>query len=311
MPFVSIIIPVYNTGEDIRQCLDTIRQQTFGDYEVILVDDGSSNGTERICDKYVEMDIRFRVLHQKNAGVATARNNGIEMAQGQWITFVDSDDWLDVHYLQGLADCANEGTDVVVCDSAWINADHEIYWKNIDRQILSNKEQSAAETVIKHMPHSMWSYMFRRECLNGVRVDTRLHFYEDLDFLLQVFREPLTCSVNSRGGYHYRQGSVTHRKLTHKTLTAFDVVDKQRKEGLPEPLCLNLEQKMLMSVAFVGAEDPVYSKEHNAVLRKRAVDFRRRSKGCSAGIKIKFYNWLLACSPRLFYCLQHAKSVGK
>ena len=91
-PFFSIIIPVYNVAPYLRECLDSVLAQTFTDWEAICVDDGSTDGSGAILDEYAAKDNRFRVFHQKNAGVSVARNNGLMLASGEWIWFVDSDD---------------------------------------------------------------------------------------------------------------------------------------------------------------------------------------------------------------------------
>lgn len=105
---LSVIIPVYNGEEYLRQCLDSICCQTFADWECILIDDGSMDNSGKICDEYGEKDCRFRVIHQENGGVSAARNIGIGHATGDYITFIDSDDWVSESYLLGLLAETNE-----------------------------------------------------------------------------------------------------------------------------------------------------------------------------------------------------------
>lgn len=100
IPVISIIVPVYNVEKYLSQCIDSILAQAFIDFELLLVDDGSTDGSGRICDEYANKDARIQVFHKKNGGVSSARNIGLEHAQGEWITFVDSDDWLDLKYCQ-------------------------------------------------------------------------------------------------------------------------------------------------------------------------------------------------------------------
>ena len=99
MPRVSVIVPVYNTEKYLSRCIDSILAQTFEDFELILVDDGSSDNSGRICDEYAQKDKRIKAIHKENGGVSSARNKGLDIAKGYWITFVDSDDWVDVDYL--------------------------------------------------------------------------------------------------------------------------------------------------------------------------------------------------------------------
>lgn len=95
MPLLSIIVPVYQAKKDIKKCIDSIRKQSFSDFELILVDDGSSDGSEKICDEYAEKDNRIKTIHQTNRGVSSARNMGLEYARGAYIAFVDADDWIE------------------------------------------------------------------------------------------------------------------------------------------------------------------------------------------------------------------------
>ena len=106
MPKVSIIVPVYNVEPYLRQCLDSILAQTFTDWECILVDDGSKDGSGAICDEYAEKDSRFRVVHQENKGSSAARNEGLSLSKGIYLSFIDSDDWVENNYLERLLEIA-------------------------------------------------------------------------------------------------------------------------------------------------------------------------------------------------------------
>ena len=96
MPAVSIIVPIFNTEQYLSRCLDSIESQTFNDWECILINDGSTDKSENICNEYANKDSRFKVINQKNSGVSAARNAGLDVAKGEWIGFVDSDDWISL-----------------------------------------------------------------------------------------------------------------------------------------------------------------------------------------------------------------------
>lgn len=116
MAKISVIVPVYKVENYLQRCVDSILTQTYRDFELILVDDGSPDSSGTICDRYAQMDDRIRVLHQKNGGAAAARNAGLDLASGEWIAFVDSDDWIHPQYLSILFQVAiQEGADVVTC----------------------------------------------------------------------------------------------------------------------------------------------------------------------------------------------------
>ena len=114
MPKLSVIVPVYNTEKYLRECIDSILAQTFTDFELILVDDGSSDGSGAICDEYAVKDQRIRVIHQENGGITVARKSGVGVAQGEYITFVDSDDWIDKDMYRVML--TREQADIVICN---------------------------------------------------------------------------------------------------------------------------------------------------------------------------------------------------
>ena len=104
----SIIVPVYNSESFIKVCLDSILEQTYPDFELLLIDDGSTDRSGEICDKYAGKDSRIRVFHEKNEGVSASRNKGLEMASGRYVNFVDSDDWVSPDYLQSYVDARKD-----------------------------------------------------------------------------------------------------------------------------------------------------------------------------------------------------------
>lgn len=124
VPKISIIVPVYRAERFIKKCVESILHQTLYDIELILVDDGSPDRSGLICDQYAENDIRVKVIHQSNAGVSCARNNGIKVANGEYITFVDADDWIEPEMYKELYRYAcEEFADVVMCDATTVFSD--------------------------------------------------------------------------------------------------------------------------------------------------------------------------------------------
>ena len=105
-PLISVVVPVYKTEAYLRQCVDSLLMQTYPNLEIILVDDGSPDGSGAVCDQYARRDARICVIHQKNGGVSAARNAGVQVATGQYIAFVDSDDWVDPDYVKTLFQAA-------------------------------------------------------------------------------------------------------------------------------------------------------------------------------------------------------------
>lgn len=125
--YLSVVVPVYNVEDYLHKCIDSIINQTFTALEIILVNDGSSDGSPQICDEYAKKDVRVKVIHQQNAGVSVARNTGIEAAIGDYITFVDSDDWLQCIMYEEMCKItmSADASDVVMCDFKTVKNDKE------------------------------------------------------------------------------------------------------------------------------------------------------------------------------------------
>ena len=116
MPSISVIVPIYKVEQYLSRCIDSILSQSFKDFELILVDDGSPDNCGTICDNYAARDSRITVIHKANEKLCAARNSGMDIAQGDWLAFIDSDDWIHKDYLQLLYNGAEDNTDVVICD---------------------------------------------------------------------------------------------------------------------------------------------------------------------------------------------------
>ena len=125
-PLISIIIPVYNAERYLRNCLESITAQTYTDFEVLIVDDGSTDSSGAICDEFMQKDQRFRVLHKKNEGVSKARNKALELLKGEWFTFVDADDFLLENALQTYVSHISEDVDMVAAHYQKVDTDGNI-----------------------------------------------------------------------------------------------------------------------------------------------------------------------------------------
>ena len=114
---ISVIIPVYNSEKFLNRCVDSVLKQSYKELDIILIDDGSSDKSGEMCDQYAQMDKRVRVIHQKNRGVSAARNSGLDVAIGDYCTFVDSDDYIESEMYQSMIDIAEQyNCDVIMCD---------------------------------------------------------------------------------------------------------------------------------------------------------------------------------------------------
>lgn len=207
-PKISIIVPVYKVEKYLRRCLDSIVAQTFTDWECILIDDGSPDNSGKICDEYTEKDVRFRVIHQENKGVSAARNAGLDVANGEWIGFVDSDDWIDKEtYEVAYNRAIKEGADLIQWGMIWE--------KKYTHKIIAHSEKIIYHIdVAEDYEPSMCSKLVSAKLIinNNIRYKENKKLSEDRLVSLQCYLAAQKCFSIDRCFYHYRvnQNSVTH-----------------------------------------------------------------------------------------------------
>lgn len=217
MPKISIIVPVYNVENYLRRCVDSILNQSFTDFEVILVDDGSTDGCTTICNEYTRIDSRVSVIHKKNGGVSKARNMGISLASGDYLAFVDSDDYIEDDFLEILYskvleddyDCVSSGFTIV---NSALEKTHGFIPDNYVKTFHSSKEQFdyiVGEVLRGKTGWEMCTRLFKKSIVHShdIRIcETCNDFGEDLAFVLTYL---LYCkkvvSVQYSGYYYYQR----------------------------------------------------------------------------------------------------------
>ena len=197
---ISIIIPVFNAGKFLITCIDSILVQFYQDFELILVDDGSTDNSGAICDEYQRKDKRIKVFHTENHGVSHARNYGIEHAEGDYITFIDSDDYVNVDYLESYIQ--HKEYDCVIGSYQTFPIRHD----RIHQEMVfgtSNKDLSDLSNYIARIDGTSCCKLYHHSIIkkHGIRFKENMRFSEDTDFCLNYFRHVKTISNN---GYHYR-----------------------------------------------------------------------------------------------------------
>ena len=151
MSMISVIVPVYKTEKFLSDCIKSILNQTYHDLEVILVNDGSPDSSGQICEEYAKKDSRIKVIHQENAGVASARNTGLNLAAGEYITFVDSDDYICPQMYEEMLKCAKKNhCDLVMCDCMKVYSDgrQEMYSHNIRGGFYDEEQLHMDRTIL-------------------------------------------------------------------------------------------------------------------------------------------------------------------
>lgn len=201
---VSIIVPVYNAEEHLRRCVDSILVQTFSDFELLLIDDGSKDGSAAICDEYTIKDSRVRVFHKENGGVSSARNLGLDNAQGEWIAFVDSDDFIPVRSLSYLVDNQNEDLIIGGYKKHYDNSIINLNWEN---PVI--KANEFGEFLTHYIDSDLfmvpWCKLFKNEIINRteLRFNTSLVLGEDTCFVISYLLRCSSIRISDRYCYNY------------------------------------------------------------------------------------------------------------
>lgn len=201
---VSVIVPVYNTEEYLDECVESIVLQTYKSLQIILVDDGSTDMSGDICDKWKELDKRIIVIHQKNKGVSYARNIGLQESTGQWIAFVDSDDSVKNNYIEKLLNLSKKWkTDISCCLS---NATFELYAEGCEKYMGSK-----AFLMSQYYHTTVWSYIYKKDLFENVSFPEG-KLSEDVAVLYKVIyrAKQIAITLDILYNSRVRAGSLTH-----------------------------------------------------------------------------------------------------
>lgn len=207
---VTFILPVYNAESTIYRCLDSILKQTYCDYEVIIVDDGSIDNSGKICDSYSLRDNRFRVVHTENAGVASARQLGVSLATGEYVIHIDSDDWIESNMLSDMMNEISEA-DILVSDYYYNTKHGQTYVRQVD---CTTSEELLEKIIKGEVFGSLWHKLIRRNLYQNIEFNTDLTFCEDQLLLFKILTTYQCKVINlHKAYYHYEcnDGSITQR----------------------------------------------------------------------------------------------------
>ena len=226
MKMISIIVPVYNVENYLEECLESIRKQTYQDIEVILVNDGSTDDSQAICEHFCQTDNRFRLINQKNQGQSVARNHGVKESIGEYIMFVDSDDVVSLGLLEQLMKYMSNGIDIVECDRT-----EAIQCLNEEKKDIHVKEFDSNEALYQCFNHGVsWSpvaKLYRRKIVEKVPFLENL-IYEDFYTGIVSLKYIHKMRKIDYIGYYYRYhtSSTMNQTYSEKNLDIFKVGEK-------------------------------------------------------------------------------------
>lgn len=188
LPLISIIVPVYNVKNYLEKCLQSICGQTYKNLEIILIDDGSSDGSGELCDLFAQRDGRIKVIHQTNAGQSAARNRGLAVAQGEFLGFVDSDDWIEPDMYEFLYHLLKaNGADISICSHYRDKGGKSVAkYASGEQFVFTRDEAVRALAVDKHVRNYMVDKLFKRSLFAGIVFPVN-RVFEDLAICYRVF----------------------------------------------------------------------------------------------------------------------------
>ncbi len=294
---ISVIVPVYNVEKYLEECLDSIQNQTYSNIEIILVNDGSTDNSKEICEKYCKQDSRFKLIDQTNQGQSVARNNGVATSTGEFIVFVDSDDIIQRNYLEELMKYMSKEVDIV--ESKFTVHKKEFF--NESSKAISVIFEGDSEEAVKAVPKHVLSVnpvtkLYRRSIVEAVPY-LEGYIFEDIYSGVGMLKYIRRIIKLDYVGYYYRQHgtSTMHRTFTPKNLDVFTVSDKlielysDREDFLP------YIGSFLVHVATMHYQDYIrkgnpYAKVYNQKLADYVTLTKNNPELAKASRLIKLYN---------------------
>lgn len=311
-PLVSVIVPVFGIEDELPRGLESLAAQTLDDMEFILVDDGSPDRCGEICDAFAERDPRFLVVHQENGGLSAARNTGLDVASGEFIGFMDGDDFVEPNMFDLLSSNAQASdADVSVC-TKFIEREGvtEVYYSKPERLVWTGREALRELLSYSRFDFGVHDKLWRSDVLNGIRFEPG-RVYEDYYPMTLAMSRVERAVYESAPLYHYvkRAGSITGSKLTeskcrdrmHAARMVREVVAESQADLAP--LAENLETIILLRLAFeiAGWEDAKSDEWADAVRAELFQGWRHRIANSDTSWSRRAALLLYSVSPRLYH----------
>lgn len=222
---ISIIIPVYNAEKYLKKCLDSILSQTYKDFEVILINDGSIDDSKKICEEYQKKDKRFKLINKENGGPSSARNLGLKSAKGEYISLVDADDYLrDDFYEKLVASIEKNNSDIAFCKYVFSFNNEIKFIEEIGlNKFVLDKDLKHFFESRDHINAYLVRCLYKSEIFKDIKYDENIKYLEDLDLFLRIMQKNLTFSLVDEAMYYYVQSpnSIT-RKMDINMLNNYE-----------------------------------------------------------------------------------------
>ena len=286
-PLVSVIIPVYKVEDYLAECVDSVINQTYRNLEIILVDDGSPDGCGAMCDAYAAQDDRVRVIHRPNGGLSAARNSGMDIATGEFITFLDSDDWIYTKAIEGYMQCFAKHPELDLVESRTYclssgercNVGEYIGDPNNPVPIMTGAEliHNFSTSPYPLSTTASWNKCYRRTLVEGHRFPEG-RVYEDIEFMLRIYPYVKFYFLWEQVTYYYRdnrEGAITDRNPSNIIPGLTDAYENLKQ------IVVDLEAKMAQGEYRSGA---ISADEHRRYVISRLVSWLVEPPYCDLGI---------------------------
>lgn len=260
---LSVVVPVYNNEQYIRKCLESILGQTYSNLEVIIVNDGSTDASPKICQEYEQKYPNVRLIHKENAGVSEARRTGIDAAMGSWIAFVDSDDWIEPNMYEQLLGVLEETEAQIAVLAAYTVRPYE----GEAVSALSSEEALAYLCEMKFAT-AMWAGVYPTKLVKQVKSFPDIHFFEDFMFNYMILHKVERVAMCYGKFYHYmdNEESINHQGINEKRMSCLKIIPMIRQGG--ELYDERLQEKSIFAVAHFLISNIIYLKYHDENSKK-------------------------------------------
>ena len=303
---ISVIVPIYNSEKYLKKCIDSIRNQTYRELEIILVDDGSSDASPEICDKYAQNDKRVVVHHQENKGLSAARNAGLRRATGEYITFVDSDDYIEEDTYEKVVFAIERfGSDLVFFREKSVNESGKTIYVNGDAptgEIFEITKDDAAQLIIGRLINGMCDKVYKASVLKDLYFKEGYMYGEDFMYNLLALPRVETVSYVDQIKYSYvsNQSSVTHKAFNKNSFDQVyfkDAVADYVAQNFPKYLAICQKRAFLARLRicrpiFLENLQNQYETEINALDAYMIENFKSVHKQLSFAEAIEYYLYM-------------------
>ena len=309
---ISVIVPVYKVEKYLNKCVDSIINQTYKNLEIILVDDGSPDNCGKICDEYSKKDNRIKVIHKENGGVSSARNVGLDLATGDYIGFVDSDDWIETDMYEYLLNiCIKFNCQVSRCNYIECNDYNKTYKKEQEKISIFENDDIIIDLVTGNWNEGvLWNKLYKKSLLQGIVFDEKLSCSEDLLFNYYILKNTnkLVCSNQIKYNYIIRENTITKGQFCYG---AFDIVNVAREIAGNEKNNINTYEyciKRIVNCCFllintcfikdsyiekVNDMRDIIIKNKYYIFNSKVFDFKTKIKFIILNISPMFYKFLV------------------